>query len=275
MIPVYKLGNNPNEGIRVVKLTCSTEYDFGEPHRHEYFELFVFVDGGGSHMIDFQEFPIYSGSIHIVAPGQIHQVKRELNSSGFVLLFSTDIFPSNSTIVNFLYDHICLSVQEQSPSYKFDSNTKSIVLKTCENAWKDFESNEDWKFDFLQSHLTQLCIHCMRTQNTNNALSEHNNEHYIQFRRLLRSNLQKMKKVKDYAEILNISEKQLSKITTKRTGLSASMLIYKQIVLEAKRLLNSGISIKEVAYELNFDDPAHFSKFFKTQTGITPSQFKG
>ena len=44
--------------------------------------------------------------------------------------------------------------------------------------------------------------------------------------------------------------------------------------MEAKRLLNTGISIKETAYALNFDDPGHFSKFFKTKTNISPSEFQ-
>jgi AraC family transcriptional activator of pobA len=73
---------------------------------------------------------------------------------------------------------------------------------------------------------------------------------------------------------LNITEKQLNEILHQRTGETVSTLIYKQLILEAKRLLNTGIAAKEVAYELNFQDPAHFSKFFKTQTGLSPSDFK-
>ncbi|HET6243559.1 MAG TPA: helix-turn-helix domain-containing protein [Bacteroidia bacterium] len=38
--------------------------------------------------------------------------------------------------------------------------------------------------------------------------------------------------------------------------------------------MNSGLTAKESAYELKFEDPAHFSKFFKNQTGITPSEFQ-
>ncbi|MDC1385752.1 helix-turn-helix domain-containing protein [Crocinitomicaceae bacterium] len=45
-------------------------------------------------------------------------------------------------------------------------------------------------------------------------------------------------------------------------------------MLEAKRLLQTGMSAKEVAYDLNFDDPGHFSKFFKSKTGCSPSEFR-
>ena len=80
--------------------------------------------------------------------------------------------------------------------------------------------------------------------------------------------------MKDYAQALKLTEKQLNEITRQRSGETAASLIYKQVILEAKRLLNMGISAKEAAYELNFIDPAHFSKFFKAQTGLSPSEFK-
>jgi AraC-like DNA-binding protein len=80
--------------------------------------------------------------------------------------------------------------------------------------------------------------------------------------------------VNEYASELNISEKKLNEIVNAKTGLSCSSLIYKQIILEARRLLNSGMTAKEVGYELNFDDPAHFSKFFKSQTGQSPTGFQ-
>jgi AraC-like DNA-binding protein len=44
--------------------------------------------------------------------------------------------------------------------------------------------------------------------------------------------------------------------------------------MEAKRLLRTGMSVKESAYALNFDDPGHFSKFFKNKTGESPSDFQ-
>jgi AraC-like DNA-binding protein len=83
-----------------------------------------------------------------------------------------------------------------------------------------------------------------------------------------------MKKVKEYSEALNMSEKSLNEIVKRHTGESISSIIYKQIIMEAKRLLNTRLSIKETAYTLNFEDPAHFSKFFKTKTGVSPSEFQ-
>ena len=141
------------------------------------------------------------------------------------------------------------------------------------NIWKDFNSNLPLKNDFVLSNLTLLCIHCLRTISDFDTSDNKNQILYSNFRRLLRNNFREIKKVKEYAAKLSISEKVLNEIVSSKTGTSASSIIYKQIILEAKRLLNTGMSTKEAAYDLNFEDPSHFSKFFKTQTGISPSEF--
>ena len=47
-----------------------------EPHRHNYFELFFFLKGGGFHKVDFVKFNIESNCAHIIAPGQVHQMEQ-------------------------------------------------------------------------------------------------------------------------------------------------------------------------------------------------------
>jgi len=76
-----------------------------------------------------------------------------------------------------------------------------------------------------------------------------------------------------YAEHFGISPKSLTKKLNKFHK-KPSQIIYDRIIIEAKRLLYfSDLSIKEIAYKLNFDDPSHFSKFFKTNSGQNPSEF--
>ena len=81
--------------------------------------------------------------------------------------------------------------------------------------------------------------------------------------------------VNDYAERLHISPKHLIDLCKKNTGKTPLQLIKEYTVAEAKRLLyNTGLTIKEVAYELNFDDPANFSKYFKSVCGYSPANYR-
>lgn len=275
MIPVHDFSLHNTKTVKVIRLNELTNYDFGQPHRHNYFEFFIFLKGGGIHDIDFHEYPIESGSVHMVAPGQIHQVKRELNSNGFVILFETDVFEAHKLVTNFLFDHICLDAAEFSPVYHFTGSIQTEIQRTIKSIWEDYGSDAPLKNEFVLSNMVTLFIQCIRSRQTSNVVESDKNQNlYTKFRRLLKNNFTTIKKVKEYAQALGVSEKQLNEIVQGRIGMSVSALIYSQLILEARRLLRTGISAKEVAFQLNFDDPAHFSKFFKSQTGISPGDFQ-
>ena len=270
MIPIHDLQDADPFEIKVVELGELNNYNANENHRHTYFELFFFEKGAGKHAIDFE---ISSYSIQIVSPGQVHQMKRDKNTNGFVIIFESSVFERDSLISNFLFDHICFDVNEFSPVYLFDKTAQERMLLLFKTIWADFNSDEPLRNEFVKANLSLVCIQCLRTlkdppeKSTNQRL-------YLEFRRYLNNNFKEVKKVKDYAAVLNVSEKRLNEIVSNRTGVSASHIIYNQLILESKRLLNSGLSAKEVAYDLSFDDPSHFSKFFKKQSGISPSEFQ-
>lgn len=78
-----------------------------------------------------------------------------------------------------------------------------------------------------------------------------------------------------YAAKLNKSPKTLANYFALSGSQSPLRIIQERIALEAKRLFYyTAKSSKEIAYELGFDEPAHFSRFFKKQTGTSPSAFK-
>ena len=82
------------------------------------------------------------------------------------------------------------------------------------------------------------------------------------------------KNVKFYAQQMNISQKKLNLITQSVVNRTVKDYILSFIVLEAKKLLiSSNLLSKEIAYQLGFDEPTNFTKFFKAQTGMRPSEF--
>jgi AraC-like DNA-binding protein len=79
--------------------------------------------------------------------------------------------------------------------------------------------------------------------------------------------------VEFYAEQLALSVKSLSQKLSRRLDTSVKQLIKEKIIAKAKQMLQQQISVHEVAYELGFQEPNHFSAFFKAATDKTPSQF--
>lgn len=95
------------------------------------------------------------------------------------------------------------------------------------------------------------------------------------FALLLEGNFRQEHKVKFYAAALNKSSKTLSNAFALLKQPAPSVLIRNRIILEAKRYLHyTEKSAKEISYELGFESPAHFSRFFKMYSGTNISAFK-
>ena len=75
-----------------------------------------------------------------------------------------------------------------------------------------------------------------------------------------------------YADRQSISIKAMSRKVKEKMNLSVGQLVRNEIIKSAKVMLLS-LPVKEVAFELGFEEPNHFSAFFKKYTGINPSQF--
>jgi AraC-like DNA-binding protein len=80
---------------------------------------------------------------------------------------------------------------------------------------------------------------------------------------------------KEYAEMLYITPNHLNALVNATIGKSAGTLIRDRILLEAKRMLvNSDQNVNEIAYQLQFEDNAYFSRFFKKYTDTSPEKFR-
>ena len=95
------------------------------------------------------------------------------------------------------------------------------------------------------------------------------------FFRHLEKHFKEKKTVEYYAAQLGITPKYLSQTLKRTTGKQASTWIEEYSLMEAKKLLRqSCCTIQEIGYDLNFSTHSHFSKFFKSKTGMTPKEFR-
>lgn len=278
-IPIHHFSVDDNSSIpfKYIPLELKTEYDTSVPHRHNYYEMFIFTKGGGYHDIDFNRYEIENCSIHFVSPGQVHHVERSLGSFGYVLLFSRDFFAMNTENKNLLFDLPFLNNNGPAPILNLQEAELGFFVPILSAIETECKTKNKHKEEILRSYLNILLLNSNRLFNDKNPKANivGTSTLYRDFRILLERNFTQKHKVMEYAEMLNTTEKTINDNIKKLTGKTASEHIFDRIILEAKRLLkHSDLSTKEISFFLNYHDPAHFSKFFKTQTGFSPTEYK-
>lgn len=158
-----------------------------------------------------------------------------------------------------------------------DKNQESF-----ENLWNVFkdemESEDELQLEMLRMLLKRLLILTTRIykeQYDYIHLSEPQQDLVRDFNFLVNQHFREKHTVVCYASLLHKSPKTIANLFAKLGTKTPLQFIQERILQEAKRLLQySDFSIKEIAYEIGYDDAQSFARFFKKNTGITASQYK-
>jgi AraC-like DNA-binding protein len=95
------------------------------------------------------------------------------------------------------------------------------------------------------------------------------------FKDILYKDFRRVKTVGAFAQMINITEKRLIQATMSTLGKTPKQIIDEKIILEAKRLsIYTSNSIKEISYQLGFEETSNFIKYFKKHVDMTPIEFR-
>ncbi|QRY56007.1 helix-turn-helix domain-containing protein [Sphingobacterium siyangense] len=135
--------------------------------------------------------------------------------------------------------------------------------------------------EMIRTYLKQIIIRATRQWKKQNLQNEKldlvstDQDFFRNFSRLVNIHYKEKHSVADYADLLNLAPKTLSNKFHKLNLENPNEMIKNRIVLEAKRLLlYSELSVKEIAYQLGYEDPAYFNRIFLQKSGKTPAAFR-
>lgn len=278
LIPVDDFTSEEAElSFKFQRLDNKSGYNARDPHRHNYYEIFHFIKGGGEHMLDFSHREIKDHSLHFVAPGQVHMLKRDKQAKGYVLLFSSAFFHLHASKNNPLTDYPAFN-KTSVPVLSSVKELSNELVNISSEMEIEYNKKHQFRDQILFSYLSIFLLKCRPYFTVSNEYkSADSASQYLvrKFLHLIDEHFLTLHKVNAYADKLSITPNHLNDISKKTTGKTALELIQERITLEAKRfLLHSDFNSKQIAFELNFNDPSYFSRFFKQQTNMSPESYR-
>jgi len=248
-------------------------YDSTVPHRHTFFELFLFVKGGGTHTIDFEKFPVEANTVHFISPGQIHQL-RVNDASGYVTCFNEDFVPlrnSESFARTFLfYDNPGTSFLAIPPGLSNELQAMMISMK------KELGKKTP-DMEILRTSLRLLLLK-LRGHFLTRLPGEKPGQpesRVIRFKKLIEQHYLRHLSIARYADMLAVTPNYLNALCRKHEGKTAIRLVQERLLLEARRMIYAtDLHVNEISDHLRFADVSYFNRFFRKHTGYSPMNYR-
>ncbi|WP_194775795.1 AraC family transcriptional regulator [Pararhodonellum marinum] len=252
--------------------------------RTNYYSFIFIKDGKGNYTTDEQTFEYDSRTIYFTNPGHIKAFEFYELKEAYLITFSEEFLKTNIHQNIFLDLPFLLSetVPPQNPNKQQYQEIETIYLQIL----NEYRNNSLYKEKIIGSLLVALLlkIKALFWQNYY-PLEEGNNQSRIvkRFKENLEKHYKDLAENKadrvfqplDYANLQQLNSSYFSQVIKSKTGKSPSSWINGRSTSYAKALLkHTAKSVKEITFSLGFAETAHFSNFFKKQTGVSPSAYR-
>ena len=231
---------------------------------------------GKSHY-DFSE-----GTLIFTAPHQVIRASHEKEmDEGWGLFFHPDLI--NGTSLGKKINEYSFFNYEANEALHISDDEKLILKDCAEKIKREYSQNIDKHTQGLIVSTIELMLnYCDRFYDRQFITRNKINKDIVQRFEILLNDYFLHKEFNNglpdvgfFASQLNLSSNYLSDLLSRFTGKSTQEHIHLKLVDTAKSFLcNSEKSISEIAYELGFEYPSHFTKVFKTKTGLSPQQYR-
>lgn len=247
-----------------------------KPHRHHnLYQIFFLQESKGYAVIEGKKYSLTNNMLINVPPSSIHGFKFSQNTKGWVLtipdLYMEHTLKDEQKFLEYLSSSFIEKCEDKSLlnelGFIFNSITKehTKLNNAISLTLRSLTALLISKIVFLSPHIKVK----LETPISNKLSLLHT------FQKILNDNFKKRMSIAQFASKLNITPTHLNRICRSQLNVSALELVNERVLLEAKRLLiYTSLSIAEISYELGFNDPAHFSKFFTLKCQQTASKFR-
>jgi AraC-like DNA-binding protein len=247
-------------------------------HRPEFYHIIWIQKGTSAHLVDFTSINLSENSILFVPRDCVNRFDSNSNYDGKIILFTDKFFCKGQDDANFLRSSILYNDLFEISLLKLDPS-KGHFVRLFDLISDEYNNpSEKYHYDILRNHLHNFLLYAEREKGRQGFREIERSpdlEYVILFKDQLEMNFRKIKSVNKYASELGISSRRLNQATISIWEKTPKQIVDERILLEAKRLLiHSPSTIKEISFDLGFDEPTNFIKYFRKHNRTTPVEFR-
>lgn len=249
------------------------------PQKNSYYSILLCLAGTLAIKVGYHSFTLQAGMISILSADTIYTTAEPSENLDIIQLF----FPKSFLQKMFFKDDIVNELLELNanypPVFTLEKEDFPFVLARFEQIGHELERKAAYHLDIIRLVLTEIlyaynraCEYCLlgfqKNMNRNYQLT-------YQFKRLVDMHFLTWRTLSNYADELGITAKHLTEVVKEETGQTALQLLHERLLRESQYVLkHTDHSIKECAYQLGFDSPSYFTRFFKTHLGVSPNSYR-
>jgi AraC-like DNA-binding protein len=234
----------------------------------------------GRNYYDYQE-----GTLVFVAPGQVMEIETDgqvYQPKGYALVFHPDLVHGTSLARSINeYNFFSYNARE---ALHLSERERQVVLDCFSKIEFELNQNIDKHSKKLIASTIELFLnYCERfydrqfitRENVNKGILEKFEEQLNGYFSSDKPQINGLPSVAYFAEELHLSANYFGDLIKKETGKPAKEYIQDKIIDVAKnKTFGTDKSVNEIAYELGFKYPQHFTRLFKQRVGCTPNEYK-
>lgn len=247
------------------------------PFNTDFFEVVFFKKVKGQLILNHQHIELTDNSIVFISPFQKRQWFVDNTETDFtVLLFQEDFL--NDFFADKLFTYRLMYFYQLH--YPVKIIVDNLLIQNYCTFLTEIKSElicpQVDSVHIIRSLLYYILQKLNREYAMRNALGfDNDNNHYaFRFKQLIEMHIKEKQRVVEYAELLGISRVSLNSAVKGQFNVTAIHLLKQRLLIEIKNaLVHDKLTVSEIAHQLNFSEPNHLMRFFKSQTGMTTSEF--
>jgi AraC family transcriptional regulator, transcriptional activator of pobA len=258
----------------MIDIKTFTEYpDIDKPRRLRRYVLVWCFKGMLTVVVDEKELKLKVHDVLTITSGQIHYLKNYKKAEGFILEFTIDFFCKNDNDIELIFHNGLFCHFDLNEVINISSH--GIIQMQLELIKKELRLKPYQHYISIHSRIELILVEINRAKVERGDEIWKPDALFLKFLEMVRANFDKNYTLADISSKLGTTEAKLNEQSKLHTGRTAQNVIYGLIASEAKRLLiYQNITVKEVAYQLGFNDPFYFSNFFKKHTHHSPKSYQ-